>query len=77
MIGETPIAGAAAAWIAARIPGTARIGSMLMKGFDGHTIAHRSEGSARASSTAPHGRASAAPSNSKPVTAGSHRSRTK
>ena len=76
-IGETPITGAPAARTASRIPGTARIGSMLMKGLDGHTTTHRNEGSASASSAAPHGRASPAPSKSKPVTAGSHRSRTK
>ena len=35
MIGETAITGAAQSASAARTPGTARIGSMLMNGLDG------------------------------------------
>ena len=77
MMGETPTTGALAARIASLIPGTARIGSMLMKGLDGQTTTQASAGPESASSTALDGRAASAPSNSKPVTAGSHRSRTK
>ena len=46
--------GTPAARIASLIPGTARIGSMLMKGFDGQTTTHRSDSPASASGTGIH-----------------------
>ena len=77
MIGEIATTGARQAAIAARMPGTARIGSMLMNGFDGQITTASSCSLASAAQSAGVGRASAAPWNSKPVTFGAHRRATK
>ena len=50
MIGETAMTGAAQVAIASRMPGTARIGSMLMNGLDGQITTARSRGSRSATS---------------------------
>ena len=62
MIGETATTGARQAPIASRIPGTASIGSMLTKGFDGQMMTARSRVSRSAARTSAWTRAEAAPS---------------
>ena len=76
-IGETAITGARQAASAARRPGTARIGSMLMNGFDGQITTARSRSAASAASSAGCGRAVSAPSNAISRTTGRHCWRTK
>ena len=77
MIGDTATTGARQAAIAARIPGTARIGSMLMKGLDGQITTASRSSLASASMSAGVGRAAPAPWNSNPLTFGSQRRSTK
>ena len=70
--GLTATTGASEAAIASRMPGTARIGPMLITGLEGPiTIASAAR---RASATSAVGRASAIPSSSTPSTSGSPRS---
>ena len=77
MIGDTAMTGAAQSAIAARMPGTARIGSMLMNGLDGQIDHCRSRGSASAARKSGWARAVAAPWNATSCTTGSQRWRTK
>src|SRR3954471_7397309 len=64
--GDTPTPGAAAARIAAAIPGTARIGRIEMTGFDGPTTIARAE--AIAASASAGGDAASTPAYSTPST---------
>ena len=77
MIGDTAMTGAAQSASAARTPGTARIGSMLMNGLDGQITTASVAGSANAARKSGCARAVAAPWNASSCTAGSQRRRTK
>ena len=77
MIGDTATTGAPLALIASRMPGIARIGSMLMKGLDGQTITARTSPESSAAVISAWGRASAAPSKTSSWTTGRHCRRTK
>ena len=77
MIGDTATTGARHSRSAARTPGTARIGSMLMNGFDGQIMTARSRGSVSAARNPGCGRAASAPAKASCEITGSQRSRTK
>src|ERR1700674_664942 len=77
MMGDTATTGAPLALIASRMPGMARIGSMLMKGLDGQTITARTSPERSAAVMSACGWASVTPSKASSWTTGRHCWRTK
>ena len=68
MIGDTATMGTRAARSSVSQPGTARMGSMLTKGFDGQITIAASSGAARPPAISGVGRARSTPAKANPVT---------